>query len=159
MNYEKVDPCINHFVDFVNTTMFTYQEIKRILKNTVYLSFLQLWNYLLPLITLPYLVKVLGPEKYGLVAFAQAFIQYFVILTDYGFNFSATREISMNRDDWERVSKIFISVMVIKMVLIMISFVMLNSFLLINKFARHRDLFYFSFGIVVGQAIFPIWFF
>jgi len=81
-----------------------YGHKKTLLGNFVSLSFLQGTNYLLPLITLPYLVRVLGAEKFGVIAFAQAFIQYFVVLTDYGFNLSATTEISVHSGNEEKVS-------------------------------------------------------
>jgi len=121
---------------------------------------LQAVNYLLPLATLPYLVRVLGPGKFGLVAFIQAFINYFAILTDYGFSYSATRQISIYRDDKERVSKIFSSVMVSKLLLGVFSFFILALFLVfIPRFNNYWPVYLFAFGVVFGNILFPTWFF
>ena len=81
--------------------------------NLFWLYALQGLNYLVPLAVLPYLLRILGVEHYGLIAFAQAFAQYFIILTDYGFNLSATKRIALLRDDRRQVSIVFWSVLVI----------------------------------------------
>jgi PST family polysaccharide transporter len=133
---------------------------KRLISNYLSLSSIQVVNYILPLITVPYLVRVLGPEKYGLIAFAQAFIGYFVLLTDYGFNLSATREISINRDNKERVSAIFSSVLLIKAVFMLINFLVLCLFVFsINKFRTEWLLYLLTFGIILGGVLFPGWLF
>jgi PST family polysaccharide transporter len=136
------------------------KEKKVLLENFLSLSFLQAASYLLPLITLPYLVRVLGPAKFGLVAFAQAFVQYFAVITDYGFNYSATQDISVNRNNVKMVSKIFNSVILIKLSLAAVCLAALCMILaLIPKFGACQALYMYAYILVIGSAIFPQWFF
>lgn len=136
------------------------QEKRVVVENFFSLSFLQVADYILPLISLPYLVRILGPEKFGLIAFAQAFIQCFVIFTDYGFNLSATREISVNREDKKRVSEVFSSVLLIKLCFLAFSFLALTGFIFfVPKFRSDWLIYLFTFGMVIGSALMPIWFF
>jgi PST family polysaccharide transporter len=131
-----------------------------LLKNFTSLSAIQFSNYLFPLITLPYLVRVLGPEKYGLINFAAAFVAYFTTLTDYGFNLSAPREISIHRNDKDKLSEIFSSVLTIKVILFLSSFILL--FIVVNGFERFSEfeaIYYMSFAVVAGQILYPVWFF
>jgi len=135
-------------------------SFKKLLSNLISLSILQIVNYILPLVTFPYLVKVLGIEKFGLLAFATAVVTYFNILTDYGFSLIATKEVSVNRHDIVKLNEIFSSVMIIKIGFLILSIIFL-TLLIINfdKFKKDYLVYYFSFGIVIGQVMFPQWFF
>ncbi|HGF9794578.1 TPA: oligosaccharide flippase family protein, partial [Klebsiella quasipneumoniae] len=74
-------------------------EKKNIFSNFIFLFLLQIANYLLPLLTVPYLVRTIGIANVGLLAFAGAVCTYFQIITDFGFNLSATRQVSINRSN------------------------------------------------------------
>jgi O-antigen/teichoic acid export membrane protein len=133
---------------------------RRLVSNFFSLSVLQFANYLAPLITVPYLVRVLGPEKFGLVAFANAFTQYLVTLSDYGFRWSATRKIAISRDDPDRRSRVFSSVMVIKFGFMILGLFLLVALLvLVPKFRDEWLLYVFAFGTVAGNVLFLDWFF
>ena len=129
-------------------------------ENIFSLFVLQGANYVLPLITVPYLVRVLGPEHFGRIAFAQAFIQYFVVLTDYGFNLSATRAVALVRDDPTKLSRLFSAVMIVKAALMTIGFgVMLLIVWVVPGFAQDWPLYILVYLMVVGSVLFPVWLF
>ena len=144
----------------MNVKIITSKERKIVLENFFSLSTLQSINYLLPVIVLPYLIRIIGPEKFGLIAFAQAFVQYFMILTDYGFSLSATRKISLCKEHKQKISTIFSSVMTVKILLALASFlILLICIHFIPKFKDDWLVYVFSFGAVIGNTLFPVWFF
>ncbi len=137
-----------------------FQDHKILIKNFSSLTILQISNYLFPLITFPYLVRVLGPEKFGLINFAAAFVAYFTVLTDYGFNLSATREISIHRKDIEKVSSLFSNVMTTKLILFIAgAIVFLPLLFLIPKFSADYPIYLGTYLFVFGSVLFPVWFF
>jgi polysaccharide transporter, PST family len=151
-----------HLIKLIKKTykMAGRRERKVVLNNFASLTVLQAITYILPVIILPYLFQVLGPEKFGLIAFAQAFAQYFMILTDYGFGISATKEISLCHDQPIKVSRIFSAVMAVKIGLAALSMIALCVILyFIPKFRLDWMVYLLSFGAVIGNTIFPIWFF
>ncbi|MDE3180563.1 MAG: oligosaccharide flippase family protein, partial [Acidobacteriota bacterium] len=83
---------------------------QRLVSNALSLYGVQFAKYILPLITIPYLTRVLGPSGWGLVALAQAYGAYLSLPVNYGFNFSGTREVARFKDDKNRLSDIFAEV-------------------------------------------------
>jgi PST family polysaccharide transporter len=131
-----------------------------LVKNFTSLSILQITNYMFPLITLPYLVRILGPEKYGLVNFAMAFTAYFVTICDYGFNLSVTKQISIFRNDKLKINEIFSSVIVLKILFGILSAIILLAITFsFTRFSADANVFLLSFGIVIGNILFPVWFY
>ena len=128
--------------------------------NFISLVLLQGVNYLLPLISFPFLFRVLGVERWGLVTFGYSLMQYFVMFTDFGFNLSATKYISQHRSDPKAINDYLNSAMTGRFLLCLVSLLILLT--LIGGFDKFRTdaLFYLLyFGIIIGNVMFPMWFF
>ena len=131
-----------------------------VFKNFSALMTLQLGNTVLALIIMPYLINTLGISKYGLYSFAFAISMYLVIVTDYGFGFTGVKLISVNRNNLNKVSGIFHSIQIIKIIILLILLVIYSlAILFIETLSENKELFFLSFGILIGQTIIPIWFF
>lgn len=131
-----------------------------VFKNFSALMILQLGNTVLALIIMPYLINALGISKYGLYSFAFAISMYLVIVTDFGFGFTGVKLISVNRNNLNKVSGIFHSIQIIKIIILLILLVIYSlAILFIETLSENKELFFLSFGILIGQTIIPIWFF
>ena len=135
-------------------------DVKSAFKNLTALGLVQVTNYLLPLLTIPYLIRVLGVENFGLISFAQAVLLYMVIVPDYGFNLTTTKQIAINRDNQSLLNSIISTTLVTKTFLLALSFLILVILLYsLPIFRHHQILLIYGFSIVMGQTYFPIWFF
>lgn len=133
---------------------------RRLMENIFSLALLQALNYGAPLITIPYLVRVLQPSTFGLLAFAQGIVLYFDFFTDFGFNFSATRAIATSRDDLQEVSRLFWSTLTAKALLMCTSVLGLTLLVLLTPKLRETPVLFEATGLyLIGTTLFPIWLF
>jgi PST family polysaccharide transporter len=131
-----------------------------IIKNISSLFSLRIAGYIIPLITLPYLVRVLEPVGYGTFAFCLAIIQYFSIAVNYGFDLSATKRIAESKNDKIKISVIYWNVLVSRLLIAITGFGVLC--LLPFLFEGIDAIFFIlliSYLTVLGDAIFPQWLF
>ncbi|WP_145586925.1 oligosaccharide flippase family protein, partial [Yersinia kristensenii] len=129
-------------------------------KNIIYLTIVQGSTYILPLLTFPYLVRVLGAEYFGLFGFCQATMQYFVLLTEYGFNWTATQKVAKLRSSKKKLSDFFWAVMWSKLFLACIAFIILSTVIIFIPQFKILWLVILSFSpLIIGSVIYPIWLF
>ena len=98
---------------------------KALASNFGYLMIMQITGYIFPLLTIPYLARVIGVEGFGKIAFATAVIVWFQTITDWGFSYTATRDVARHRDNLKKVSEIFSNVLWAKILLASIAFIVL----------------------------------
>lgn len=130
------------------------------LRNILYLFGMQGTNYLLPLIILPYLVRVLGPEQYGRLGFSVAIIQYLILLIDFGFNLLSSARIAKNKENAFIVSKIYSATIFAKVCIsIIVIFITILLTFFVPKLYDIRWLLAVSVIQIWGAIFTPIWFF
>lgn len=136
------------------------KDARTVAGNFMWLSLLQVAGYVFPLITMPYLARVIGVEGFGKIAFAMAVMVWIQTIADWGFNLTATRDVAQNRDDANKVSEIFSNVLWARYLLMGLSFVVLLLLIVaIPTFRENWEVLLVSFLIIPGHILFPDWFF
>lgn len=140
--------------------IYNQAEYKRIGSNVISLMFLNGIYFLSPLILIPYLMKTIGSELYGVYIFSWTIVYYFIFIVNYGFDYSSTREIAINRYDKEKVSEIYSTTFYSRLLLLGLSVViMFLTIIFIEKINENAQLILLGLGVIVGQAFFPTWLF
>jgi O-antigen/teichoic acid export membrane protein len=131
-----------------------------LLENFTSLSLLQVLGYITPFITMPYLSKVIGVEKFGTLAFALSIIAYLQAITGYGFNYTAVRDVAKNKHDMVQVSSIYSNVLVCSILLMTLSFLILISLVcFVPLFHNNALILFLTFLSVPGYLFSFEWFF
>ena len=130
----------------------------KLLKNIFSLSLLQVANNLLPILSIPIIVRIIGPENFGAINFATVVVSYFILLTNYGFDLTATRSIALNKQDVVMRSRIFNEVLFSKLFLLLLSIgIFLITLYTMPQLATEKEVAIYSFLIVFSFVLTPNW--
>lgn len=132
----------------------------RLAKNFGSLLLLRGLDFLLPLLTVPYLLRTIGIENYGLIGFGYAFALYSAAVIQYGFGTTATREIARNRNDINAIGKIYSNVIYSTIFLATAALLISATAVVITpKLQQHWSLIAASLLQSTATSLFPIWLF
>lgn len=133
---------------------------KVIFQNISYITFLEVFIIATPLITYPYLVRVLGSELYGLVITSQVVAGIASIFINFGFKRVSAKHVSIHRADINKLSEIFSSVLIVRTFIWFLSFIVYMLVVYhVPLYNEHLLLFFFSFGLTFNELLFHQYFF
>ncbi|MFN7094288.1 MAG: oligosaccharide flippase family protein [Burkholderiales bacterium] len=126
------------------------------IQNLLYLYLFQVGQYLFPLIITPYVIRTLSLAGYGEYTVSQSVISMFNVFVDFGFGVVLIRKIGLNLNNKAVINQTFSNVFYAKMLLAIIIFC-----LILGLFWQSKSLLIYlaSFGIILNNIFFPIWFF
>ena len=131
-----------------------------LVKNVASLSIVQIANYVLPLLSIPIITRIIGPDKFGVINYAATFVSYFSIFISYGFDLTATRRLAKDPDNEFRRNTIFNEVFQAKIILFAISSILFYICLeLIPPLRQERTVAIYSFLYCIGTILTQDWMF
>lgn len=128
-------------------------------KDTIWLIGLQGVNYLVPLFVWPYLMVALGAEQFGVYSFGIALAQYLMMLVDFGFNLTASKQIALAQGDELETNRIFSATMTAKLLLLCLSGIIVAIVSVIPAYTVYRNIVWITWLMVVGNAFSMFWLF
>ena len=101
----------------------------RVLKNGIWLTILQLVNTVIPVITIPYVTRILGTNEYGIFSIALNWILYLQVLVEYGFGLSGSRKVALLKENSHKeLNGLFNNIISARIILLIFSFDILGLF-------------------------------
>ncbi len=132
---------------------------KKIIENFFSISLLNAISHIISFFIIPYLVAILGFEKYGAYCFMYTIALYIKLFGMYGFYLSVTRLVSIHRDDSNRVNAIFNATIFSRVILTTVASVVVGAVVFALMEKDDILMFLFSLGIVFGDIFIPSWLF
>lgn len=95
---------------------------RTVANNVFMLYIMNITQLVLPLITLPYLTRILSVDGYGVVNYVKSITAYITLVIEFGFLLSGTREVVKVKNDREKLNKVVSRVIQGKLLLSLIAF-------------------------------------
>lgn len=131
----------------------------RIFKNGIWLMLMQIFNTVVPLVTVPFVTRALTPSGYGQFSSALNIILYCQVVVEYGFQLSGTRRIAIARDSQE-IERAYNLILFSRLFLLMVSAVIMGILCLnISTDVVFCRCVVLLFTMVIGTALQSTWFF
>lgn len=135
-------------------------EKKRLTKNVFSLTIVQIATYVLPLISVPVISRIIGPEKYGIINFSAAFVVYFTLLIGYTFDFTATRKIAKDSENENLRNNVFSEVFYTQCILFLFSTITFIILLVtVQELKENRTIIILSYLICISTLFTQNWLF
>lgn len=133
---------------------------RTLVANFGYLSALEVARLVFPLFTYPYLIRVLKPDVYGSIIFAQGLCGYYSVLINFGFQTTATQAVAQLRDDREQLSETVSATLQAQIFLwsVCLLFHLILVFA-IPSLAQNKALYLITFAGTISEVLFPSWYF
>ena len=109
----------------------------KVINNGIWLYLLQIFSTIVPLLTLPYVTRIFGAEKYGVFSIAFNIYGYIQVIIEYGFVFSVTRKMALQPDNMSLANNLFSSVLLARLFLAFIGISIAIIYAIINW--HHRE--------------------
>lgn len=127
-------------------------------KNFVYSSILTISNYLFPLITYPYVSRVLGVTNIGICNYIDSIINYFVLFSSLGITVLGIREIAASKNDKKKLSETFTSLLAISGLSTIVALILLIlSIIFVPQFAEYQNLLLVGVAKLLGHYLLIDW--
>lgn len=136
------------------------EQKKRLVKNFTSLGIVQIANYILPMIVIPIVSRIIGPEKFGAINFSASFVGYFVLLIGYGFTLTGTRRLAGNPNDRKLRNQVFSEVFYSQLLLFAISTIIFFLCLhFVKELQKDKVLSVYSFLLCISTLLTQDWLF
>lgn len=125
----------------------------KVVKNYLYNVGYQLLAIILPLITAPYISRVLQPKGVGIFTYTYSVSQYFVLLAGLGVSLYGSRQIAYVRNSVKELSKTFFEILIIEFIAVLVTFIIYTIFVLAYK---HYTVYFLSQSFYIIAVLFDI---
>lgn len=141
-------------------TLFKSKNTRKLAFNFANYGVFQTINYLIPLITIPYIVRVIGVKYFGILSFAQAVVYYYSIIVEYGFSITGVQMVAYSKGDPNKRSEIVSAIFTIQFALVIAGLLgLIAAALFLEEIKTYFWVYLYTFLMIPAQTLMAFWFY